>query len=160
MREGLKQRPLTLSVLTGVTALVGGIEPAAAGFVPLSQSFGTITASDTHSSSSGQTSGDFSATGSDPTSFNLFDTLGGTRALTGVTVTVTSESSNVEATASGSCASSSTGVGCGASATNDSTFSALISIAGPFSPLTQLLSTTASDSCTVGTPNTSCNYNE
>ena len=75
-------------------------------------------------------------------------------------MTVTSLSSVLEATVSGSCfAELSTG-NCGAVATNDSTFSVAISIAGPFSPLTQLLSTSASDQCTVGESGGSCSYND
>ena len=157
MHERFKQRPLTMGVLTGVTALLGGIEPAAADIIPLSQPFGTIITSD---SASGIISGSFSDSGSDLTTFSQFNTLGGTRELTGVTVTVTSLSSVLEATVSGSCfAELSTG-NCGAAATNDSTFSVAISIAGPFSPLTQLLSTSASDQCTVGESGGSCSYND
>jgi hypothetical protein len=143
--ERSKPRPLAVGVLTGVTALVGGIEPAAADVLPLSQSFGTISVSDTEF---GFGSGSFSGSGSDPTTFNLFDTQGGTRQLTGVTVTVTSSSATLEATVDGSCLASSD-ANCQASAENDSTFSVAISIAGPFSPVNQMLSVSASDQCSI-----------
>ena len=159
MHERFMQSPLAISVLTGVTALVGGIEPAAAAIIPLSQSFGTISASDTENRGGAQSgSGSFSDSESDPTAFSQFDPMGGTRELTGVTVTVSSLSALVQASINANCAGS--GITCVGSATNDSTFSVAIGLGGALTPTTQMLSAMASDSCTLGAGPAGCQYSE
>lgn len=157
MDKAAKSRSLQIGVLTGVTALVGGIEPAAAD-VMLSDAFGTI---NVNANNAFRLSGNFSGSGTDPTMFNLFDTQGGIRELTGVTITVTTGSSTVEASVSGSCASGSAGTNCLGNATNDSSFSVAISIAGAsFLPANQPLSAVASDNCTILGPNTACQFSD
>jgi len=155
MREKFRQSPLALGVLTGVTALVGGIEPAAADFESQSLDFGTISVSD--SSTAIPTTGTFSDNNNDPTEFSLFNTMGGTRTLTGVTVTVTSETSLLEVSVSGQC--SGDFVSCGATATNASTFSVAFSIAGPlFSD--KMLSASADDNCNDESVEGSCMFQD
>lgn len=77
MEDKRKPSPLAISALTGVTALVGGIEPAAADSISLSQSFGTLSASDHNTSSTRSGSESFSGTDSDATTFSQFDSMGG-----------------------------------------------------------------------------------
>jgi len=154
MSQKFKQRPLTMGVLTGVTALVGGIEPAAATLATQSQAFGTISVSD--SASGGFGTGTFSDSSSEAVTFNQFNILGAQ--LTGVTVTVTSLSSMLEVSLNGSCASN-TDAGCGADATNDTTFSVAITIGGPLSPANQMLSAFASDNCSI-VESGSCNFQD
>ena len=124
MGNGMK---LLAGMLSGVAVLVAGIDPAAGGLVFTSQTF-TVNVSDPHTlvgPGFGQTptttTGTFSDTQSDPTSFLQFDTLGGTRVLNSVVITVPASTATL--TASVDCDPADDFSFCTASAQNVSTFS-------------------------------------
>lgn len=148
MTDTLKQKPLTVGVLAGVTAIVGGIEPASAN--PITESFNVTVTDSAQINGTDGTSGNFEDSSSDPTEFSLFDDQGGTLQLTSVEVVATTvNESRIGAFVNGDC------VGefgdCSGESVNETTFSAQIDLGGGIDllPLTQMLSLTAEDSCSI-----------
>jgi hypothetical protein len=165
--EPFKRNALTSSVMTGITALFGGIEPASAGLISLPSVGFDVTASDSASgtfSSASSITGSFADTGSDPHAFAMFNTLGGTRTLTQVVVNVNTTQTQLNADVSGNCGDISGNGSCGATAPNQSEFSAVIDLAGlgsNLSPSPQSGSRTATDMCNyTASVEPTCNYSD
>jgi hypothetical protein len=158
-----KVNVLAAGVMTGVTALFGGIEPAWAGPIVQSKSF-TVSATDQGSGSvccsPSSDSGNFDALNNTSSqSFLRFDTLGGTRALTDVIVKVSPNfETYMRADVSGNCFTDVSGTVCDANATNHSEFSVLIDVGvGIDVGSPQAFDTDTFDSCTAD-PGAPCNY--
>ena len=128
-----KVNALAAGVMTGVTALFGGIESASA--IPIVQN-GSFSVSATDNDSGTVTNSPATGNFNDPdntspTPFSLFDTLGGTLALTDVIVKVlSSPETYMRVDVSGSCNSDVSGndIDCSADARNHSEFSVLIDL--------------------------------
>jgi hypothetical protein len=165
---------LAMGVLTGVTALVGGIEPASAAAINPPQSAGfDLMVSDSHTYSGADQNPDDDEGGSagpfpwandmatDPKSFSMFDDLGMTLMLNSVTITVETTSESLDARLTGaSCSSAdpgnSGGSDCSVDVKNETTFSAQVDLGGGMffdmllggtTDTTKLLQTTLQSAC-------------
>jgi hypothetical protein len=163
-----KLNVLTAGVMTAVAAAIGGIEPAWAGTIVQSQSFSVSAAdqdSDTLFYPSFPATADFNALGNTSSrSFSLFNTLGGTLALTNVIVRITSgQDTSMRVDVSGSCFTDVSGIStnCDANATNHSEFSALIDLGGGIDVGSlQFFDTPAGASCSTGLQDYDCGYSD
>jgi hypothetical protein len=134
--EKFKRNPLAASVMTGVTALLGGIEPASV--AAETHSF-SVSVSDTeHDNVTATTSGSFfdNTNTTAPTPFSKFNNQGGTLTLTQVVVNVITDptKSQLKVDAKGTCGNdqaNTSGGPCSSSLQNTSEFSALIELGSP-----------------------------
>ena len=128
-----KRNPLAASVMTGVTALLGGIEPAPV--AAETHSF-SVSVSDTEQDNvTTTTSGSFfdSTNTTAPTSFAKFNDQGGTLKLTQVVVSLITDpiKTQLNVDAKGTCGNDQVGTSggsCSSSLQNSSEFSALIEL--------------------------------
>jgi len=161
--EKFKRNPLAASVMTGVTALLGGIEPAS---VAAETHTFTVSVSDTEQDNvTTTTMGSFTGNTTAPTSFFQFDNEGGTLTLTQVVVKLTTTTDQLSVDAVGICGNVVETPGlsssCSSSLQNTSEFSAQIMLGsgiglGP----DQDFSTSLTTECdfTDGILSTTCEY--